>query len=110
MSEELEWDEDELFYPERPGHQYGSDTSEAAARSMDDKARVLHNQCLRVLKLAGPRTADEIAADLNRSILAIRPRVTELKRLGLIVDTGERRKNESGRSAAMVAIKMKGWG
>jgi predicted transcriptional regulator len=44
-------------------------------------------------------TADEIADELNRSILSIRPRFSELLRQGLIRDTGVRRGNQSGCSA-----------
>jgi len=32
-------------------------------------------------------------------VLAIRPRITELKKLGLIVASGEKRENESGHRA-----------
>ena len=46
-------------------------------------------------------TADEAAEKLNLSILAIRPRVTELKSAGLIVPSCTRRKNASGRSATV---------
>jgi predicted ArsR family transcriptional regulator len=44
-------------------------------------------------------TADEIAATLDESVLAVRPRVSELFHAGLIEKTGERRRNQSGLSA-----------
>jgi predicted ArsR family transcriptional regulator len=44
-------------------------------------------------------TADEIAAALGESVLAVRPRVSELFHDGLIGKTGERRRNHSGLSA-----------
>jgi predicted ArsR family transcriptional regulator len=44
-------------------------------------------------------TADEIAAKLAESVLAIRPRVSELFHAGLIEKTGARRRNASGLSA-----------
>jgi predicted ArsR family transcriptional regulator len=44
-------------------------------------------------------TADEIAAKLDESVLAVRPRVSELFHAGLIEKTGERRRNESGLNA-----------
>jgi predicted ArsR family transcriptional regulator len=50
-------------------------------------------------------TADEIADALGYSVLAIRPRVSELRNMGLIEPTGERRRNASGMSAAVVRIK-----
>jgi hypothetical protein len=46
-------------------------------------------------------TADEIAKDLNLSVLSVCPRVSELKRLGEIQQTGARRKNESGMTATV---------
>jgi DNA-binding IclR family transcriptional regulator len=44
-------------------------------------------------------TADEIAAKLGESVLAVRPRVSELFHAGLIEKTGERRPNASGLNA-----------
>jgi predicted ArsR family transcriptional regulator len=44
-------------------------------------------------------TADEIAAALDESVLAVRPRVSELFHAGLIEKTGERRRNDSGLGA-----------
>jgi predicted ArsR family transcriptional regulator len=44
-------------------------------------------------------TADEIAAKLAESVLAVRPRVSELFHAGLIEKTGERRPNASGLNA-----------
>ena len=41
-------------------------------------------------------SADEIAAKLEESVLAVRPRVSELFHAGLIEKTGERRRNASG--------------
>jgi predicted transcriptional regulator len=52
----------------------------------------------------GGATADEIAKDLNLSVLNVRPRVGELKRLGEIKQTGGRRKNESGMTATVWQI------
>lgn len=44
-------------------------------------------------------TADEIAIELRRSPFTVRPRCTELGRMGLIHDSAARRKNASGRNA-----------
>lgn len=43
--------------------------------------------------------ADEIAYALTRSILTVRPRVSELRRMGKIIDSGRRETNASGRKA-----------
>jgi len=44
-------------------------------------------------------TADEIAARLGESVLAVRPRISELFHAGVIEKTGDRRPNASGLSA-----------
>ena len=44
-------------------------------------------------------TADEIAVKFGESVLAVRPRVSELFHAGLIEKTGERRPNTSGLNA-----------
>jgi hypothetical protein len=46
-------------------------------------------------------TADEVAARLGRTVLACRPRCSELVAKGRIVPTGARRPNASGMSAAV---------
>jgi len=94
-------------YPDVAGHQSGSGTSEEAARSMDGELKGLRAECYHALGCADRGfTADEVAIVVGRTVLAIRPRITELRRLGLIFDTGERRVNISGRRAAV----WKAWG
>jgi hypothetical protein len=92
---------DDLFthaarYPSAPGHR-DTDTSREAAKDMASRVTGLRLAVLGAL--AQDRTADECAAVLGESVLAVRPRTTELKRLGLITDTGERRPNASGKRA-----------
>ena len=48
------------------------------------------------------RAAEAIKPD--KSVLSIRPRVSELHRLGLVHETGERRRNESGHRAAVYEL------
>lgn len=84
-------------YPHTPGHQ-DTDTSIAAAESVKPLVTGLRGRVLKALA-DNPATADECAAELGKSVLSIRPRLTELSAMGSIVDTGERRPNLSGRSA-----------
>lgn len=84
-------------YPHAPGAK-AEGTSRAAAVSITEHAETLKHRALMAFS-RGPKTADEVAAELGVSILAIRPRVTELYRLGLIQDTGARRENASGKLA-----------
>lgn len=85
-------------YPHKPGWK-GRDTSRYAALDMQVQAPTLRQSCLDLLISGAELTADEIAEALDKTILAIRPRVTELSRQGLIEDTGTRRKNVSGKMA-----------
>lgn len=90
-------------YPDSPGFQQ-QDTSYTAAESMNQSAPRLRQQCVQALALRN-MTADEVAKDVGASILSIRPRITELKREGLLHDTGERRKNSSGRNAIVWSLR-----
>jgi hypothetical protein len=84
-------------YPEQPGFKTNG-TSEQAADSVKPRAEILRERCLEMFRKS-PLTADECAEKLGESVLSIRPRVTELSKLGKVRDTGVRRKNESGRGA-----------
>jgi DNA-binding NarL/FixJ family response regulator len=69
----------------------------AAARTNVARTERLRALVLEVLAAASAGlTADEIAAKLAASVLAVRPRVSELFHAGQIVKTGERRTNASG--------------
>lgn len=89
-----------MHYPDTPGHQ-PPDTSREAAPTASEAKR-LRNRVLDYLKHNGPKTADECADALNLSVLSVKPRLTELKRKGHIADTGARRKNASGKNAAVL--------
>ena len=49
-------------------------------------------------------TADEVARALGETVLAIRPRITELKKAGAFVCSGGKRPNISGVSADVMVI------
>jgi len=74
-----------------------TDTSAAAAPALP-QAKRLQRRVLFALT-HGPATADEVAERLKESVLAIRPRFTELWKQARIEDTGDRRQNASGRNA-----------
>jgi hypothetical protein len=90
-------------YPHSPGFR-DQDTSLKAAEATLPRAQLLRDRVLVQLR-RGNFTADECAARMGESILSVRPRFTELKKLGLIRDTGDRRSNESGQTAKVWAIK-----
>jgi predicted ArsR family transcriptional regulator len=94
----------ELIYPDAPGFKV-SGPSEQAAEAMGSTANKMRAAVLaQIAQYPGGATADEIAMDLNLSVLSVRPRVSELKRLGQIKQTGDRRKNESGMTATVWRI------
>lgn len=74
-------------------------TSKEAARAMAQRAPILRQRAIDALLKHGPMTSDEVAGVLGESVLAIRPRCSELLAAGLIAATGLRRRNGSGMSA-----------
>lgn len=86
-------------YPASPGYKTGG-TSRAAAEKIRPRAPTLRDKVLEMLK-ADALTADECAERLNVTVLACRPRLSELSRMGLIYDTGLTSKNASGVNATI---------
>ena len=72
--------------------------TQIAARMDTASAMVLRLLCMEILRERNC-TADEVAQLLSRSVLSIRPRISELSRQGLIRDSLKRRPNASGHNA-----------
>ncbi len=89
----------ERRYPSSPGFK-SPGPSQEAGEAIAGRAAILREDCARALS-TGPMTADECARRLDESVLSIRPRFSELLRANRIEDTGERRKNTSGRNATV---------
>lgn len=87
-------------YPDAPGHR-NVQTSVAAALDLAPKLGRLQKLSENAIQAAGCNglTADELAATLGMDRWSIQPRTSELKRKGLIRDSGQRRKNASGKMA-----------
>ena len=87
-------------YPDAPGHR-GLETSVAAALALAPKLGRLQGMALAAIRDAGwlGLTADELADRLEMDRWSIQPRTSELKRKGLIRDSGQRRPNASGKLA-----------
>lgn len=87
-------------YPDEPGHR-GIDTSVAAADALVHSLGRLQRMAEEAIRNAGGDglTGDELAARLQLERWAVRPRTSELRRKGIIMDSGQRRLNVSGRQA-----------
>ncbi len=87
-------------YPDGPGHR-NVETSIAAADAIAPKLGRLQSMAERAIRDAGwlGLTADELAARLEMDRYSIQPRTSELKRKGLIRDSGQRRPNCTGKLA-----------
>lgn len=95
-------------YPAMPGSK-GTGTSALAAQAMSGSAAIIRDRCMAILRDSSDGlTADEVAARLGASVLTVRPRISELKRLGSIVDTKRRRRNASGNTAAIWIARLDG--
>ena len=91
-------------YPDAPGHR-NVETSIAAAEALAPKLGRLQRMSEEAIRDAGPSglTADELAASLAMDRWSIQPRTSELRRKGLIRDSGQRRRNAT-RKLAIVWI------
>jgi hypothetical protein len=86
-------------YRGAPGVKSDDATTLRAALDMAGRAHYLRAAVLSDMKANGPGTADQIARRIGESILAIRPRCSELRAAGFIRDSGVRSRNDSGKSA-----------
>lgn len=95
-----------LPYPLTAGHQ-GGDTDIEASDAIEDsgKAETLRKQVLKLMKRHQlGLTADEAAHHMDVDILSIRPRFTELKLRGYLVDTGWRRPSQNGKMQRVLKL------
>lgn len=90
-------------YPKSPGYKK-TGTSSEAAKAIKPKVSTIRDQVFEVLQ-SEALTADEVASALDMSILTVRPRCSELLRMGLIEETGTRRLNDSGKFAEVLRAK-----
>jgi predicted HTH transcriptional regulator len=91
-----------LTYPDKPGHVRGSDTSEAAADSID--AANLRGVILQLFRQCGAMTCDAVEEAMEGRHQTISPRIRELVMRGKLKDTGQRASTRSGRSARVYAL------
>lgn len=100
-----------LRYPNEAGSRSGAlDTSREAAEKIEASglAPSLRTLCLNWFEAGNEGTSDECATALGKSVLAIRPRISELRQAGLIEATKEKRANQSGLRAFVMRAVPKG--
>lgn len=101
-----DYDPSKPIYPEVPGFVRGSDTSEAAAKSLNPKA--LSDLCQRICRYVAAHfngvTSEEIQIALGLTHQNCSARTTELVLKGWLVDSGERRMTTSGRAARVLKV------
>jgi DNA-binding IclR family transcriptional regulator len=87
-------------YPDEPGYR-NTDTSIAAAQAVASSAGRLQKVALAALRDVGGRglTSQELADRTGIDFASIQPRTSELRRKGMIRDSGERRRNRNGKQA-----------
>ena len=94
----------ESSYPEHSAGWKGlSETGRNAAKNITQKRPKLWEQVLVVLA-EGPATPEMIADRIGRHFTTVRPRCSELRRLGRVVDTGHRGNGALGGRAIIFRI------
>lgn len=90
-------------YPSEPGFKGDADTGREAAEAMQSHCGRLQRMALAHIRGAAANgyTADELAAAMGMDRWAVQPRTSELKAKGLIVDSGMRRRNVTGKRAVV---------
>lgn len=93
-----------IYYPALPGFLPGApETSREAAQDVAEAASSRRSAALGYItsRVTYGATADEVAASQGWERYSSRPRLAELHKAGLIVDSGERREGVSGRRQAV---------
>lgn len=94
-------------YPQTPGAKGTDGTSQDAAEAIKPCVSYLRRVAMRSLDKLGEATVLEAVAfaEVNRENL--QPRFSELRAMGLVEPTGARRRNPSGKGAAVLRLTEK---
>ena len=95
-------------YPGHPGSKGSSGTSKEAAEAITPMVAHLRKVALAMLDQLGEATPLECCEFAGLPRETLEPRFSELRAIGLIEPTAERRRNPSGRSAAVLRLTDKG--
>lgn len=92
-----------------PPWQRNSDTSREAAATVRAKAPALRTAVLGYVTGRGEQgaTNEEVSVAMGIKLQTVCPRMFELREAGVVVDSGTRRKTESGRDAVVWVARPK---
>ncbi len=91
-------------YPDTPGAKGADGTSQDAAEAIAPRVSCLRYVAMHALDELGEATVLEAVAFAGVSRESLQPRFSELRAMGLIRPTGARRRNPSGKYAAVLTI------
>lgn len=91
-------------YPHEPGAKGTDGTSQDAAQAIKPCTSYLRLVAMRTLERLDTATVLEAVADSNIPRESLQPRFSELRAMGLVEPTGARRRNPSGKSAAVLRL------
>lgn len=95
-------------YPEYPGAKGPDGTSQAAAEAIKPCVSHLRRVALRLLGKLSEATVLEVVAVAEVERESLQPRFSELRAMGMVEPTGARRRNPSGKGAAVLRLTDKG--
>ena len=102
----------EITWPGDPGptaHKHGPDTEQLALEFVAPKLSGLRLKALQSLASVHPGlTGSQVAQKMDAWLYSVKPRLTELERMGLVRDSGERAKNDRGRQEIVWQITGRG--
>ncbi|WP_394730728.1 hypothetical protein [Altererythrobacter sp. GH1-8] len=96
------------LYPDMPGAKGPDGTSQDAAEAIAPSVSHLRRVAMRTLERLGEATPLEAVAISGVTRESLQPRFSELRALGLVEPTGERRRNPSGKKASVLRLTEKG--
>ncbi len=96
------------LYPETPGAKGPDGTSQEAAAAIQPSVTRLRRLALRTLDQLGEATVLEAVPVAGVTRESLQPRFSELRVMGLVEATGARRRNPSGKSAAVLRLTDEG--
>lgn len=95
-------------YPDNPGAKGPDGTSRDAAEAIAPTVSYLRRLAMRALERLGEATPLEAVAAAGVPRETLQPRFSELRAMGLVEPTGARRRNPSGKYAAVLRLTESG--